>query len=235
MNIPSEPLPEGVWHIMPTLPVHVHQSGEPGPTAIIQGGIHGNEVAGVHAIEELLEAGVFPERGRILWIPRMNPPACRSLSRMAPAGLDLNRRFPGDPSSPQLEDRLAHALFQLVLVEQPALVATLHESDKRYHPDVHPSFGQTLVYGVTPCPPLFERVVARLNTRLHHEQERWATHHYPVETSSTEQIVAATGCLGTCVETWITLSLRRRVDMHKDVIRLLLDELNILPFHGATT
>jgi len=235
MNVPTAPLPVGIWHILPTLPVIVQQSDTPGPTAIIQGGIHGNEVAGVHAIEELLEESITPSRGRVLWIPRMNPAACRALSRMAPGGLDLNRRFPGDRNSAHLEDRIAHALFQLVLVEKPALVATLHESDKRYHPDVHPSFGQTLVYGVQPCPPLFQRVVTRLNKRLHDEQERWATHHFPVATSSTEQIVEATGCLGTCVETWITLSLRRRVDMHKDVIRLLLDELNILSFPGASS
>jgi hypothetical protein len=37
-----------------------------------------------------------------------------------------------------------------VRAERPALMATLHESYKRYDPTVTPSFGQTIVYGVTP-------------------------------------------------------------------------------------
>ena len=40
------PLPIGVSHLGPTLPVHVFQSELPGPTAIIEAGIHGDEVAG---------------------------------------------------------------------------------------------------------------------------------------------------------------------------------------------
>jgi predicted deacylase len=43
-------LPAGVTFLEPTIPVYVFDAAEPGPTALIQGGIHGNEVAGVHAL-----------------------------------------------------------------------------------------------------------------------------------------------------------------------------------------
>ncbi|MCZ7687204.1 MAG: hypothetical protein M5U28_54095 [Sandaracinaceae bacterium] len=49
-------------------------------------------------------------------------------------------------------------------------------------------------------------------------------------TSSTEVIVDAIGCVGVCVETWMGFSERRRIDMQKEVVRVLLDELGILPY-----
>ena len=53
-------------------------------------------------------------------------------------------------------------------------------------------------------------------------------HHYPVPTSSTEVIVEATGCVGLCVETWMGFEEARRVEMHKAVVRLLLQDLGLL-------
>ena len=117
--------------------------------------------------------------------------------------------------------------MDLVRDESPALVATLHESHKRYDPNVHPSFGQTLVYGVTPMPALVGDVVARLNAELPNEAERWATHFFPVATSSTEVIVDAFGCIGVCVETWMGFDETRRVRMQRRVVELMLDTLGI--------
>jgi hypothetical protein len=141
-------LASGVHFLPPTGPVHVFDSGVPGATALIQAGIHGDEVAGVHALQELLEEGLTPRRGRLLVIPIMNAAAYRARQRSAPGGLDLNRCFPGDASAPEREKRLARQFMDLVMDERPALMATLHESQKRYDPAVTPSFGQTLVYGV---------------------------------------------------------------------------------------
>lgn len=222
------PLSPGIHFLTPTLPVHVFDAPQPGPTAIVEAGIHGDEVAGVHALQELLEAGLRPQRGRLIVVPVMNPPAYRARTRAAPGGLDLNRCFPGDASAPEPEYRLARRFMDLVLDERPALVATLHESRKRYNPQVVPSFGQTLVYGVDPMPDVVGRVVDRLNARLAHEDERWAPLYYPVATSSTEVIVDATGCTGVCVETWQGFEEARRVAMHKQVVALLLDAFGLL-------
>ncbi len=219
-----QPLPPGVTFLAPQIPVHVFLGKRPGPTSIVQAGIHGDEIGGSHALAEWLEDGVRLEAGKLLVIPIMNPPAYRARERAAPGGLDLNRCFPGDPSAPERERRLAAQFMALVLAERPALVATLHESKKRYDPQVKPSFGQTLVYGVTPCPPVLTRVVASLNDEASPE-EHWETLHYPVATSSTEVIVEATGCVGTCVETWMGFPERRRIQMQRRVVGLLLAEI----------
>ncbi|MBW2253809.1 MAG: succinylglutamate desuccinylase/aspartoacylase family protein [Deltaproteobacteria bacterium] len=161
-------------------------------------------------------------------IPVMNPAAYRVRRRAAPDGLDLNRVFPGDAAATEPERRLARLFMDLVEEQRPALVATLHESRKRHHPDVEPSFGQTVIYGVRPMPGVVSKVVDRMNASLEHPYERWAPHYFPVATSSTEVIVEATGCVGLCIETWMGFEERRRIDMHKAVVRHLLGHFGLI-------
>lgn len=224
------PRPRGSHWLTPTVVLHVLEAEEPGPTVLMQAGIHGDEVAGVHALMEMLEEGLAPRRGRLLVCPVMNAPAYRARQRAAPGGLDLNRCFPGDAGAPEREKRLARVFMDLVLDERPALVCTLHESTKRYDPAVVPSFGQTLVYGVDPMPPVVGRAVDRLNARRASDDEKWAPQFYPVATSSTEVIVDAIGCIGICVETWMGFPEARRIEMQREVVRILLDEMGTLPF-----
>lgn len=221
------PLPPGIHHLSPTIPLYVFQAEHEGPTALIQAGIHGDEVAGVHALQELLEEEIRPTHGKLIVCPVMNPGAYRARQRTAPGGLDLNRQFPGDAAAPELERRLARMFMDLVLDERPALMATLHESQKRYDPDVKPSFGQTLVYGVDPMPEIVGRTIERLNRAFESEQERWDPQYYPVSTSSTEVIVDAVGCIGICVETWMGFEEAHRIQMQRTVVELLLDEIGV--------
>ena len=48
------PLSAGLHLLAPTVPIWVFEAAEPGPTSLIQAGIHGDEIAGVHALQELL-------------------------------------------------------------------------------------------------------------------------------------------------------------------------------------
>lgn len=221
-------LSPGVHFLEPTIPVHVFAAPEPGPTALIQAGIHGDEVAGVHALQELLEAEFRPTHGRLLICPIMNPRAYRERERAAKDGLDLNRCFPGDANDPAWERRLARKFMDLVESERPALMATLHESTKRYDPkSERPTFGQTLVYGVEPMPEIIGAAITRLNQRFPGEREHWDPQYFPVATSSTEVIVDAIGCVGICVETWMGFLERHRIEMQKAVVEVLLDEIGV--------
>ena len=224
------PLGAGIHHfdeLEPNISLHVFEAEAPGPTALIQAGIHGDEIGGVHALCEMLEDQLRPTHGKLIVCPVMNPAAYRARQRAAPGGLDLNRCFPGDADAAERERRLARKFMDLVEDERPALMATLHESHKRYRPDVQPSFGQTLVYGVEPMPAIVAKTVDRLNARFTSEQEHWAPHYYPVATSSTEVIVDAVGCIGICVETWMGFEEAHRIEMQKAVVELLLDEIGV--------
>ncbi len=193
----------------------------------MQAGIHGDEVAGVHALAELLEAEIRPTHGRLIVVPVMNPAAYRARQRKPEGGLDLNRCFPGDAEAEAPEHRLARRFMDLMLDEKPALVTTLHESWKRYDPAVNPSFGQTIVYGVKPRPSIVDRTLDRLNARFTGEQEHFDPQYFPVATSSTEVIVDAVGCVGLCIETWMEFEERRRIEMQKAVVEYLLDDIGV--------
>jgi len=213
--------------LSPTIPIHTIRATAPGPTAWIEAGIHGDEIAGVHALEELLEAGLEPERGTLIVCPIMNPGAYRARHRTAPDGLDLNRCFPGDPGGARLEHRLAATFMDTMIDARPDLLVTLHESKNKFHPDVQPSFGQTVVYGVQPAPSIVAAAVSKMNTSVRNPAEVWAPHHYPVSTSSTEVIVERLGCVGLCIETWMGFPLSRRVAMHREIVCVLLDEVGV--------
>jgi hypothetical protein len=228
-------LPAGVHHLTPTIAAFVLEASAPGPTAIVQAGIHGNEVAGVHALSEMLEEGMAPRAGRLIVIPVMNPAAYRARLRARPGGLDMNRCFPGDANGAEVEQRLARRFMDLVLAERPALVATLHESMKRYHPEIPQSFGQTIVYGTEPMPSVLAGVIDRLNEHLDSPYERWAPHYYPVATSSTEVIVDAVGCVGVCVETWEAFEEPRRIEMQRLAVTALLDAVGVGLVLGGPT
>ncbi|KIG18373.1 putative deacylase [Enhygromyxa salina] len=221
-------LAPGIHFLKPSIPIYVFEGDQPGPSALIQAGIHGDEIAGVHALQELLEANLRPTHGRLLVCPIMNPRAYRERQRAAAGGLDLNRCFPGDANAEAWERRLARQFMDLVEDERPALMATLHESHKRYDKAAdHPTFGQTLVYGVEPMPPIIGRTIERLNRRFESAQERWDPQYFPVSTSSTEVIVDAIGCVGICVETWMGFEERHRIEMQKAVVEYLLDDVGV--------
>lgn len=70
--------------------VHVLTAGE-GPTGMVLGGVHGNEVGGVEAAHIATEYGLAG--GRVIVIPETNRPAVEEETRHGPDG-DLNRQFP---------------------------------------------------------------------------------------------------------------------------------------------
>lgn len=122
-------------HLLPgtgwETPVHEIRSGSDGPTVLIVGGVHGNEPAGAHAAERMLDWVLL--RGRLVIVPRANVPALEARSRRMPglsrAESDLNRQFPmTNQEAPTGE--LAGALWSLVCEIRPDLLLDLHEG---YH------------------------------------------------------------------------------------------------------
>ncbi|MCC5823377.1 MAG: succinylglutamate desuccinylase/aspartoacylase family protein [Phycisphaerales bacterium] len=99
-----------------------------GPTVLIIGGIHGNEPAGAHAAERILDW--TPIRGRLVVVPRANVPALEARTRRMPdlprAESDLNRQFPMT-SEETPTGELAAALWSLVCEIGPNLLLDLHE------------------------------------------------------------------------------------------------------------
>jgi len=103
-------------------------SGVGGPTALVVGGVHGNEPAGYRAARQV--SGWRVAKGKLVVISRANNPGLLAGTRRMPglpkARSDLNRQFPTqDRAAPVGE--LATALWAFVAELSPDVVLDLHE------------------------------------------------------------------------------------------------------------
>lgn len=70
-----------------------------GPTLLLMGGVHGDEINGVAIVRDIIQNQYHkPKRGTIICIPVFNVFGYLNQSREFPDGRDLNRLFPGSAS-----------------------------------------------------------------------------------------------------------------------------------------
>ena len=94
------------------VPVHVMRSEVPGPTLLLMGGMHGDEVNGIETIRRLVRRELIrPLRGSVIAIPILNIYGFLNFSRDVPDGKDVNRSFPGFPRG-SLAGRVAHRFMR---------------------------------------------------------------------------------------------------------------------------
>lgn len=130
-------------------PYYVVDAGEPGPTAMIVGGMHGNEPAGAAAARQIRHWPL--KRGTLIVVPRANVLGLEAGRRRIPPrkeggeARDLNRLFQsldedGLPTHP-----LARELFALVREHRPDWLLDLHEgfAVHRRNPD---SVGSSIIH-----------------------------------------------------------------------------------------
>ena len=97
------------------VPVHVLRADEPGPTLLLMGGMHGDEVNGIETIRRLVRREMLrPLRGSIIAIPILNIYGFLNFSRDVPDGKDVNRSFPGFPRG-SLAGRVAHRFMREIM------------------------------------------------------------------------------------------------------------------------
>ncbi|MFD2718161.1 succinylglutamate desuccinylase/aspartoacylase family protein [Hymenobacter monticola] len=97
------------------VPVHVLRATEPGPTLLLMGGMHGDEVNGIETIRRLVRRELLtPTRGSVIAIPILNIYGFLNFSREVPDGKDVNRSFPGFPRG-SLAGRVAHRFMREIM------------------------------------------------------------------------------------------------------------------------
>jgi uncharacterized protein len=108
------------------IPVIVLAGHGDGPRVLAIAGVHGDEMEGIVALQEVAER-LDPTalRGTVVLIPVGNPPAFRAARRRSPLDdLDLNRTFPGDPGGSPSQRLAYHLLHDYVL--RADFVLSLH-------------------------------------------------------------------------------------------------------------
>ncbi|EAP87582.1 MULTISPECIES: succinylglutamate desuccinylase/aspartoacylase family protein [Croceibacter] len=97
------------------VPIIIERSKVPGPTVLITGGIHGDEVNGVEIVRQLISKGINkPKIGTIICVPVLNVFGFLNMNREFPDGRDLNRVFPGFKNG-SLASRLAYQFTKNIL------------------------------------------------------------------------------------------------------------------------
>ncbi len=129
--------------------VYVVDSQIAGPVVMITAGIHGNELAGPRAAEQIRHWTL--KRGKLIIVPQANRPALKNNSRNVPDVpgeiANLNRNFPTteheEPKCP-----LSTALWEFAESRQPDWLLDLHEGID--FAQISTSVGSSIIAGNSP-------------------------------------------------------------------------------------
>lgn len=104
-------------------------AGGRGPTALVLGGVHGDEPEGQLAALNLARE-LLPEHvnGRVIVIPCVSMDASRAYTRLWPSGANMNRSFPGSPDG-RPDEQLAHFL-STELFPRSDIVVDMHSGGR---------------------------------------------------------------------------------------------------------
>ena len=111
--IPIANLPSGTSI---DLSVFVFRSKNPGPTMLLLGGVHGDEINGIEIVRKAIAEDYFKNLscGAVIAIPLLNEFGFIQISREFPGGKDINRSFPGTKGG-SLASRVAYTLRKYIL------------------------------------------------------------------------------------------------------------------------
>ena len=106
LHIPVDKLPTGT---LIKIPVYVFNGKAKGPTILIQGGLHGDEINGVEICKRMLLNKYFNniKKGCVIVVPLLNILGFIHFSREVTDGKDVNRSFPGTKTG-SLASRIAY-------------------------------------------------------------------------------------------------------------------------------
>ncbi|WMN06785.1 succinylglutamate desuccinylase/aspartoacylase family protein [Marivirga arenosa] len=95
--------------------ITIARSSEPGPTLLLMGGLHGDEINGSEIVRRIIEKNEhIPKIGSVICIPIINVYGFIYFSRYVPDGKDVNRSFPGNKNG-SLAARMAYFLTKEIL------------------------------------------------------------------------------------------------------------------------
>lgn len=94
----------------------VWRSKKPGPTMLVSGGVHGDEINGVEIVRRSIAEGLFKDLkcGSVIAVPLLNVYGFINFSREVPDGKDVNRSFPGSAMG-SLASRVAYVMSQDII------------------------------------------------------------------------------------------------------------------------
>jgi predicted deacylase len=206
-------------------------SGQPGPTVMLVGGVHGNEPAGAQAAEDIRHWPI--KNGRLIVIPRANVPGLEANKRLIP-GLEtnlsnLNRNYPrAGQSNNEARGELAQAIWKIAIDNKPGWVIDLHEGYD-FHQLNEKSVGSSIICFPIPAGQLAaDAMITAVNTVITNAQLKFVRRNMPVDGS----LARATGehlhVPGMILETTDKQPMELRVREHQIMVHQLLVHLGMI-------
>ncbi len=127
LKISIDRLPTGT---LIDIPVYVFNAKKPGPTILVQAGLHGDEINGIEIVRRMLAEKRFRvKKGAVIAVPILNIFGFIHFSRDVPDGKDVNRSFPGTKTGSMASRMAYHYVTEI-----------MHQID--YGIDLHTGGGQ---------------------------------------------------------------------------------------------
>lgn len=210
--------------------VYITDTQKGGATAVVIGGVHGDEPAGYQAAGGIKTWSI--DHGTLITIPQSNPVAIGRGSHSNENG-NLNRKFPpGEtPTTP-----LARSIWGVIASYDPDIVISLHSSWGIFHEDIgHDGVGQAIYPTTAPGASDDAIITARYMNRFHFDDSH--PNYYQFKRGNTidgtrplliHKVDADLGIPGFIVETTrYKIDLETRRNWELNIVHHLLDRYDI--------
>jgi hypothetical protein len=196
-------------------PYYVFTGKTSGPVMILDGGIHGDEIASYMACDTIVKY-LNLLKGTLIVIPKTNIKACNINERQV--NFDFNHAFPGNLQSDLYEYRLAYEIMWLVDSVKPDLIINLHEARTKWSPkaltDPNKAYGQIVISCLQPFEELLVRSVDNMNKKIPAGDFQFHTHYYSFsDHSSLDNFVSKFNIKSYTVETYRGFAIEDRVKL----------------------
>jgi predicted deacylase len=211
-------------------PWYVQDSGIPGPTIFIVGGVHGNEPAGANAAEMIRRWPLL--KGKMVVIPRANVPGLSANKRLIP-NLDtnlgnLNRNYPraGRDEGPRGEP--ATSIWNLALKFKPDWVLDLHEGFD-FHQVNENSVGSSVICFPNPkARATADAMLAAVNSEISVENLKFVRRDMPIDGSLARAGGEHLHVPSMTLETTSRQPMEKRVHQHEVLVHTVLQQLGMI-------
>ncbi|MEI6194414.1 MAG: succinylglutamate desuccinylase/aspartoacylase family protein [Verrucomicrobiota bacterium] len=212
-------------------PCHLIDSGNPGPTVMVVGGMHGNEPAGAMAAEGIRHWPI--QNGRLIVIPRANFPGLEAGKRLIP-GLEtnlsnLNRNFPrANGTNLAARGELAQAIWKIAADQKPDWVIDLHEGFD-FHQLNEKSVGSSIIcFPIAAGQSAADEMLASVNETITNALLKFVRREMPIDGSLARAAGEHLRVPAMIIETTSTQPMEQRVQQHQIAVGSLLVRLGML-------
>ena len=210
-------------------PYFVFKGITDGPVMIIDGGIHGDEIASYMACDSIVKY-IKIKKGTLIVIPKTNIKACEQNTRYI--NLDFNHAFPGNLQSDTYEYRLAYEFMWLVDSLKPDLIINLHEARNKWSEKAkfnsEGAYGQIVISCIQPFEAMLLRSVDNMNKKILRGDFQFHPHYYSFrDWSSLDNFVSKFNITSYTIETYRGFNIDDRIKLQLIAVLTFLDEIGI--------